>query len=148
MSGRLTWIESWSHGIFWPKKTRNRRSWKFLNYWNNKIYMWLILKDEATSTPYKTAWMSILVFAGPTQRERKQEERVWWMGKKRGFFGKISDECKWSWKLVSCGFRWMRRLRLQLSFVDDVVFRIMYVVEAIVLVATLCFFYLLFGCHI
>ncbi|KAJ9690951.1 hypothetical protein PVL29_013218 [Vitis rotundifolia] len=69
------------------------------------------------------------------------------MGKKRGFFRRISEDYKWRWKFLSSGFRW-KRLRFQLSFIDDVVFRIMYVFEAIVLVATLCFFYLFCGCHI
>ncbi|KAG6642188.1 hypothetical protein CIPAW_09G126200 [Carya illinoinensis] len=43
-------------------------------------------------------------------------------------------------------FRW-KRLNLKLSFVDDLLFRIASVFEAIVLVARLCFFYLCCGCH-
>lgn len=69
------------------------------------------------------------------------------MRKKGGLLRKIREECKWKWKLISSGFRW-KRLRFQLSFVDEVAFRIMYVLEAIVLVASLCFFYLFCGCRI
>ncbi|KAL1202102.1 hypothetical protein V5N11_015042 [Cardamine amara subsp. amara] len=44
--------------------------------------------------------------------------------------------------------KWMRVEILQTEIVDGVVFKVMYVVEAFVLVSTLCFFYLCCGCHI
>ncbi|OMO78564.1 hypothetical protein COLO4_24713 [Corchorus olitorius] len=52
----------------------------------------------------------------------------------------------WRWKILGSGFKW-KRLNIQLSFIDDVLFRIASVLEAIYLVATLCFFYLCCGCH-
>ncbi|XP_035544743.1 uncharacterized protein LOC108990492 [Juglans regia] len=53
----------------------------------------------------------------------------------------------WRWKFFfGSAFRW-KRLNLKLSFVDDLLFRIASLFEAIVLVARLCFFYLCCGCH-
>ncbi|XP_030519029.1 uncharacterized protein LOC115732507 [Rhodamnia argentea] len=53
------------------------------------------------------------------------------------------------WKLP--GIKWKGKKSLSLGFqmavVDGVVFRIVSVVEAVVLVSTLCFFYLCCGCH-
>ncbi|XP_020210416.1 uncharacterized protein LOC109795357 [Cajanus cajan] len=43
-------------------------------------------------------------------------------------------------------FRW-KRLDLQTTIMDTVVFKILSVAEALVLVSTLCFFYLCCGCH-
>ncbi|GKU94213.1 hypothetical protein SLEP1_g7739 [Rubroshorea leprosula] len=62
--------------------------------------------------------------------------------KKWMLFKRVS--CRW--KLLGSAFKW-RRLNLQLSFIDNLIFRIASVLEAIVLVATLCFFYLCCGCH-
>ncbi|CAN8295303.1 unnamed protein product [Cochlearia groenlandica] len=45
-------------------------------------------------------------------------------------------------------FKWKRVEMIQMEIVDGVVFKVMYVVEAFVLVSTLCFFYLCCGCHI
>ncbi|KAF3444994.1 hypothetical protein FNV43_RR14687 [Rhamnella rubrinervis] len=56
---------------------------------------------------------------------------------------RVSKEL-WPWKFSV--FRWKRR-EFQPNIVDDVVFKILYVVEAVVLVSTLCFFYLCCGCH-
>ncbi|EOX93151.1 hypothetical protein QUC31_003998 [Theobroma cacao] len=58
----------------------------------------------------------------------------------------VGKESIWPWKLSS-GFKW-KRLDFQMKIVDNLVFRVLYVVEAIVLVSTLCFFYLCCGCHI
>ena len=62
------------------------------------------------------------------------------------FFKRLRMQTAWRWKFLGSAFKW-KRLNLQLSFVDDVLFRILSVFEAIVLVATLCFFYLCCGCH-
>ncbi|KFK42964.1 hypothetical protein AALP_AA1G062100 [Arabis alpina] len=48
----------------------------------------------------------------------------------------------------SSSFKWKRVEILQMDIVDGVVFKFMYVVEGLVLVSTLCFFYLCCGCHI
>ncbi|PIN11576.1 hypothetical protein CDL12_15818 [Handroanthus impetiginosus] len=48
------------------------------------------------------------------------------------------------WRLSSLK---SRKMNIQVWIVDDVIFKIVYVVEAIVLVSTLCFFYLCCGCH-
>ncbi|EXC29395.1 hypothetical protein L484_021708 [Morus notabilis] len=80
------------------------------------------------------------------------------MGKKRWmFFRKLRKESSSSstpppsplprrWKLFGSAFKW-RRLSLQLSFFDDVLFKVVSVLEAVVLVITLAFFYLFCGCH-
>ncbi|CAF1923970.1 hypothetical protein Bca4012_069884 [Brassica carinata] len=48
----------------------------------------------------------------------------------------------------SPSFKWKRVEILHMEIVDGVVYNVMYVVEAVVLVSTLCFFYLCCGCHI
>ncbi|XVE72359.1 hypothetical protein DITRI_Ditri11bG0033200 [Diplodiscus trichospermus] len=58
----------------------------------------------------------------------------------------VGKESFWPWKLSSA-FKW-KPLDFQMKIVDNLVFRVLYVVEAIVLVSTLCFFYLCCGCHI
>jgi hypothetical protein len=62
------------------------------------------------------------------------------------FFKRLRRET-WRWNLVGTAFKWRRMNLLQMSFLDDMIFRILSVFEAIVLVATLCFFYLCCGCH-
>ncbi|ESQ36265.1 hypothetical protein EUTSA_v10009210mg [Eutrema salsugineum] len=49
---------------------------------------------------------------------------------------------------TSSSFKWKSVEILQTEIVDGVVFKVLYVVEALVLVSTLCFFYLCCGCHI
>ncbi|KAL2316815.1 hypothetical protein Fmac_030691 [Flemingia macrophylla] len=44
-------------------------------------------------------------------------------------------------------FRWKRVHLLQTTIMDTVVFKILSLAEALVLVSTLCFFYLCCGCH-
>ncbi|KAK6268510.1 hypothetical protein QUC31_012670 [Theobroma cacao] len=61
-------------------------------------------------------------------------------------FKRLIKKESWRWKFLGSAFKW-KRLNIQLSFVDDVLFRIASVLEAIFLVATLCFFYLCCGCH-
>ncbi|KAF5954828.1 hypothetical protein HYC85_007684 [Camellia sinensis] len=53
----------------------------------------------------------------------------------------------WPWSLSD--FKWKKpHFQLQkISIVDDLLFRILSVFEAIVLVSTLCFFFLCCGCH-
>ncbi|XP_062026683.1 uncharacterized protein LOC133742967 [Rosa rugosa] len=59
---------------------------------------------------------------------------------------KVISKELWPRKLSSV-FRW-KRVDLRLRIIDDVVFKILSVVEAVVLVSTLCFFFLCCGCHI
>ncbi|KAK4271815.1 hypothetical protein QN277_020450 [Acacia crassicarpa] len=64
---------------------------------------------------------------------------------KVGFFKKLSrhsSRLKFYWSAL----RW-KRIHLPVSFMDNVVFRIVSLFEAIVLVLSLAFFYLYFGCH-
>ncbi|XP_030462985.1 uncharacterized protein LOC115682788 [Syzygium oleosum] len=49
------------------------------------------------------------------------------------------------WKLP--GIKKSLSLGFQVAVIDGVVFRIVSAVEAVVLVSTLCFFYLCCGCH-
>ena len=68
-----------------------------------------------------------------------------WLRKLNGGRG-----CRWPWKLgFATSWRWKcPSLLLRFSFLDDLLFRILYCLEAVVLVAALCFFYLCCGCHI
>lgn len=52
-------------------------------------------------------------------------------------------------KLLGSAFKWMRlrRTNLPISFLDDLLFKIVSILEAVVLVVSLCFFFLCFGCH-
>ena len=50
------------------------------------------------------------------------------------------------WKVFGSALKW-RRLNLQMSFLDDVLFKVVSALEAVVLVLTLAFFYLFCGCH-
>ncbi|KAJ1383129.1 hypothetical protein SESBI_43661 [Sesbania bispinosa] len=64
------------------------------------------------------------------------------------------EKTSWSFKRLSkelwprrfSSFRW-KRLHLHTTIMDTVVFKIVSVVEGVVLVSTLCFFYLCCGCH-
>ncbi|KAF7833503.1 putative transmembrane protein [Senna tora] len=50
------------------------------------------------------------------------------------------------WRISPSSFRW-KRLDLQTTIVDTVVFKVVSVVEGVVLVSTLCFFFLCCGCQ-
>ncbi|KAJ0051714.1 hypothetical protein Pint_01403 [Pistacia integerrima] len=49
------------------------------------------------------------------------------------------------WK-ISNAFKW-KRLDFQVKIFDDLVFKVMSVVEAVVLISTVCFFFLCCGCN-
>ncbi|KAB8455102.1 hypothetical protein FH972_025255 [Carpinus fangiana] len=66
------------------------------------------------------------------------------MGKKLWSLKKVGKE-QWPRRLFSA-FRW-KRLDFQTTVIDGVVFKMLSVVEGVVLVSTLCFFYLCCGCH-
>ncbi|KAL5997505.1 hypothetical protein ACLOJK_008435 [Asimina triloba] len=65
-----------------------------------------------------------------------------WFRKK----AKREDSRPRPWKFSFPAWKW-KRLEFQLSLLDDVLFKVVSVFEAIVLVSTLCFFYLCCGCH-
>ncbi|CAI0475104.1 unnamed protein product [Linum tenue] len=73
---------------------------------------------------------------------RKRRSGLWLF--RRLKFNK--ESLRWRWKFLTSVFKW-KRVNLQISLVDDVLFKIVSVLEAIVLVATLSFFYLCCGCH-
>lgn len=50
-------------------------------------------------------------------------------------------------KLLGSAFKWRRVTNLQISFVDDLLFKIVSMLEAVVLGGALCFFFLCCGCH-
>jgi hypothetical protein len=75
-----------------------------------------------------------------------------------GWFKKLNSTpvfqwpCSWSFSFFSSspspsGSSW-RGLHLGFSLLDDLLFQILYCVEAVVLVLALCFFFLCCGCHI
>ncbi|KAL6991422.1 hypothetical protein U1Q18_009534 [Sarracenia purpurea var. burkii] len=83
----------------------------------------------------------------PIFREPEKEGEE--MEKKPGLFffnrlGKKGARSRW-WRFRSSGFRWKLRLGW---FVDGFLFKIISTFEAVILVSTLCFFYLCCGCHI
>ncbi|KAJ1385318.1 putative transmembrane protein [Sesbania bispinosa] len=65
------------------------------------------------------------------------------MGKKSSLWLKKVWKELWPWRFSA--FRW-KRLDLQTTIMDTVVFKILSVAEAVVLVSTLCFFYVCCGC--
>ena len=65
-----------------------------------------------------------------------------------GASGGAGGSGRWSSKSFSTGLRWKRRFTLHSWFVDVILFKIVSFFEAVVLVGTLCFFYLCCGCHI
>ncbi|PQQ06321.1 hypothetical protein Pyn_15774 [Prunus yedoensis var. nudiflora] len=69
-------------------------------------------------------------------------------GKKRWLFFKRMKKESWSlrWKYFGSAFKF-RPLNLHLSFYDDVIFKIVSAFEAIVLLLSVCFFYLFCGCN-
>ncbi|PRQ20573.1 hypothetical protein RchiOBHm_Chr7g0229651 [Rosa chinensis] len=70
------------------------------------------------------------------------------LGKKRWFlFRRSMRKESWSvrWKYLGSAFKF-RPVNLQLSFYDNVVFKIVSVFEAIVLELSIAFFYLCCGC--
>ncbi|KAF9621355.1 hypothetical protein IFM89_020014 [Coptis chinensis] len=71
------------------------------------------------------------------------------MGNKRWFSKKINKESwPWSRKLFTKHrFGW-KRIEFQSKFLDSVLFRIISVLEAIALVAVLCFFFCCCGGHL
>ena len=50
-------------------------------------------------------------------------------------------------KLLGSGFKWKRLTSFQISFLDNFLFKIVSMLEGVVLGTTLCFFFLCFGCH-
>jgi hypothetical protein len=68
---------------------------------------------------------------------------------RRSFLKKLKKETlrlKFLWSSSSSSvFKW-NRLTLPVSFMEDVVFKVVSAFEAVVLVLTLCFFYLCCGC--
>ncbi|XP_058745077.1 uncharacterized protein LOC131617840 [Vicia villosa] len=68
---------------------------------------------------------------------RNKSRRMLW-------FKKMKKEIS-SWRFSV--FKWKRLDNLQTTFMDTVVYRILSVAEAVVLVSTVCFFYLCCGCH-
>ncbi|KAJ3695258.1 hypothetical protein LUZ60_000635 [Juncus effusus] len=79
-----------------------------------------------------------------------------------GWFKKLSSKCifQWPWGCnfgifssssssspSSSNWSW-RDLHFGLSLLDDLLFHVLYFVEAIVLVFALCFFFLCCGCNI
>ncbi|CAB4273936.1 hypothetical protein PRUPE_3G175200 [Prunus persica] len=73
-----------------------------------------------------------------SEKNSKKEKAVWSLKKV------ISKEL---WPRKFSVFKW-KRLDFQTTIVDDVVFKVLSAVEVVVLVSTLCFFYLCCGCHI
>ncbi|XP_039054094.1 uncharacterized protein LOC120196342 [Hibiscus syriacus] len=62
-------------------------------------------------------------------------------------FKRLMKKEAWRGKFWGSAFKWKRLKNIKLSFIEDVRFKIVSVLEAIYLVATLCFFYLCCGCH-
>ncbi|KAI4308105.1 hypothetical protein L6164_031212 [Bauhinia variegata] len=86
--------------------------------------------------------MCPLQLSQTTQPKIKRQSSM--MGIKKSWsFKKVSKEL-WPWRFSA--LRW-KRLHLHTTIMDTVVFKILSVVEVVVLVSTLCFFFLCCGCH-
>ncbi|KAL9391686.1 hypothetical protein Peur_015606 [Populus x canadensis] len=70
------------------------------------------------------------------------KKRKMWLFKRL----KMKESWRWRLRFLVSAFKW-KRLNIQLSLLDDLLFKIISVLEAIVLVITLCFFFLCCGCH-
>ncbi|KAG4146356.1 hypothetical protein ERO13_D05G152400v2 [Gossypium hirsutum] len=77
---------------------------------------------------------------------KAQTKKVMGGTKRWVLFKRFVTKEAWRWKCFGSAFKW-KRLNIKRSFVDNVVFKLVSVLEAIYLVATLCFFYLCCGCH-
>ncbi|RWW09068.1 hypothetical protein GW17_00027464 [Ensete ventricosum] len=67
---------------------------------------------------------------------------------KRGWFRKLNKTHHWPWKpSFSASWGW-KRPKLRFSLLDDLAFHVLYFLEAVVLVAGFCCFFLCCGCHI
>ncbi|KAI6697151.1 hypothetical protein NL676_017270 [Syzygium grande] len=76
--------------------------------------------------------------------EEMAKKKAWSL--KKAMAGAMSGERRrLPWKLP--GIKKSLSLGFQVAVIDGVVFRIVSAVEAVVLVSTLCFFYLCCGCH-
>ncbi|KAF8031099.1 hypothetical protein BT93_D0327 [Corymbia citriodora subsp. variegata] len=81
-------------------------------------------------------------------RRGRKSKKGWGLWSPRRRAARSDRAASW-WarlKFLGSAFRW-KRVNIQLSFFDDVVFKLVSVLEAIVLVSTLGFFYLFCGCH-
>ncbi|CAL1410537.1 unnamed protein product [Linum trigynum] len=96
----------------------------------------------AAMSPASSLAGNSVTTGGGEPRRRKRRSGL-------GFFRRLKldkESLRWRWKFLTSVFKW-KRVNLQISLVDDVLFKIASVLEAIVLVATLSFFYLCCGCH-
>ncbi|KAG5235203.1 DUF561 domain-containing [Salix suchowensis] len=66
--------------------------------------------------------------------------------KRKMWLLKLKDSWRWRLKFLGSAFKW-KRLNIHISFFDDLIFKLVSVLEAIVLVITVCFFFLCCGCH-
>ncbi|XP_004491324.1 uncharacterized protein [Cicer arietinum] len=66
---------------------------------------------------------------------------------RKRLMGTMKKVKKEIWPLRFTAFKWKRLDNLQTTFMDTVVYRLLSVAEAVVLVSTVCFFYLFCGCH-
>ncbi|CAJ1935800.1 unnamed protein product [Sphenostylis stenocarpa] len=67
------------------------------------------------------------------------------VGKKRSFLKRLKGESL-RWKYLGAAFKW-KRLSLPASFFNDVAFKILSLFEAVYLILTAAFFYLICGCR-
>jgi len=77
------------------------------------------------------------------RRDYSAEDMV---GKKKSFLKRLKGESlRWKY-LAAAAFKW-KRLAFPTSFFNDVAFKILSLFEAVFLVLTACFFYLMCGCR-
>ncbi|XP_077249531.1 uncharacterized protein LOC143889242 [Tasmannia lanceolata] len=69
------------------------------------------------------------------------------MGIIRKFKKKSKEAWAWLWRFGRSVFGW-KHLKLKVCTMDDILFRILSVVEAIIVVSGLIFFYFCCGCRI
>ncbi|KAG4999624.1 hypothetical protein AAZX31_08G081200 [Glycine max] len=67
--------------------------------------------------------------------------------KKRSWLSKRLKRESLRWKYLGAAFKWKRLSSLPVSFFNNVAFKILSLFEAIFLVLTACFFYLMCGCR-
>ncbi|XP_010475379.1 PREDICTED: uncharacterized protein LOC104754804 [Camelina sativa] len=92
--------------------------------------------------------MGVLKKWSSLKKKKQQQEEEQVTSKETQTWRRLRNLFSTSSSTPSSG-KWKRvEIILLTEIVDGVVYKVMYVVEAFVLVSTLCFFYLCCGCHI
>ncbi|KAL3741520.1 hypothetical protein ACJRO7_017053 [Eucalyptus globulus] len=103
----------------------------------------------AAAAEIETSAATVVAVAEAEPGAGRRRKRRWMLWSPRGGRAARRERAASWWarvKFLGSAFRW-KRVNIQLSFFDDVVFKLVSILEAVVLVSSLCFFYVFCGCH-